>query len=86
MPTLVRFRFNKRTGEVEEFIVDDQSRRLPEREHDRIARAVASVVALDPRITEVMPEFVAASARSAVATSEGEVESERDTREERRRE
>ena len=28
MPTRVRFRFNKVTGEVEEFLVDDQDRRL----------------------------------------------------------
>ena len=53
MPTRVRFRFNKLTGEIEEFLVDDQDRRLPEAEHDRIAAEVARMVAVSPGITPV---------------------------------
>ncbi len=53
MPTLVRFRFNKVTGEVEEFLVDDQDRHLPEAEHDRIAAEVGRFVAAYPRVREV---------------------------------
>lgn len=53
MPTRVRFRFNKVTGEIEEFLVDDQDRRLPEAEHDRIAAEVARMVAVTPGITPV---------------------------------
>jgi hypothetical protein len=53
MPTRVRFRFNKLTGEVEEFLVDDQDQRLPEAEHDRIAAGVARMVAVSPGITPV---------------------------------
>ena len=53
MPTRVRFRFNKSTGEVEEFLVDDQDRTLPEAEHDRRAAMVAREVTLDPLITAV---------------------------------
>ncbi|MDC3957550.1 hypothetical protein [Polyangium jinanense] len=56
MPTLVRFRFNKVTGEVEEFLVDDQDRHLPEAEHDRIAAEVGRFVAAFPRLREVGPE------------------------------
>ncbi|TKD03182.1 hypothetical protein [Polyangium fumosum] len=56
MPTLVRFRFNKVTGEVEEFLVDDQDRHLPEAEHDRIAAEVGQFVAAFPRLREVAPE------------------------------
>jgi hypothetical protein len=54
MPTRVRFRFNKVTGEVEEFLVDDQDRRLPEVEHDRIASEVGRLVAVNPRIREAV--------------------------------
>lgn len=53
MPTRVRFRFNKATGEIEEFLVDDQDRTLPEAEHDRIAQEVARMVAVDARIWPV---------------------------------
>lgn len=53
MPTRVRFRLNKVTGEVEEFLVDDQDRRLPEAEHDRIAQAVGQLLERLPLITEV---------------------------------
>jgi hypothetical protein len=56
MPTRVRFRFNKVTGEVEELLVDDQDRRLPEAEHDRIASEVGELLAVDPRIHEAQPE------------------------------
>ena len=55
MPTRVRFRFNKVTGEVEEFLVDDQDRRLPEAEHDRIALDVGQMVAANPRVHEALP-------------------------------
>lgn len=68
MPTRVRFRFNKLTGEIEEFLVDDQDRRLPEAEHDRIAAEVARMVAVTPGITPVddaSPENAATGADAA---------------------
>ena len=73
MPTLVRFRLNKLTGEVEEFLVDDQNRRLSEAEHDRIALEVAQAIERRPSITEVD-----AAAEVAVETqvSTGPVERE----------
>ncbi len=56
MDVKVRFRFNKATGEVEMFQVDDQGSRLPEaehnREHDRVAREIGSLVERNPLITE----------------------------------
>ncbi len=55
MPTLVRFRFNKATGEVEEFLVDDQDRNLSEAEHDRIAADVGRFLVQSPRVIEVAP-------------------------------
>ncbi|ETR67027.1 MAG: hypothetical protein OMM_12047 [Candidatus Magnetoglobus multicellularis str. Araruama] len=53
MPTHVRFRINKITGQVEEFLVDDQDRTLPEAEHDRIATVVAQTITRNPLISEV---------------------------------
>lgn len=55
MDVRVRFRFNKRTGEVEEFLVDDQDRRLPEHIHDEVALEVGGVVVPFPEIQEVQP-------------------------------
>ncbi len=53
MTVHVRFRFNKRTGEVEEFLVDDQDRNLPDSEHERVALAVGQVLAVHPQLREV---------------------------------
>ncbi len=53
MPTRVRFRFNRVTGEVEEFLVDDQDRNLAEAEHDRIATTVGRVLGRHPTLSEV---------------------------------
>ncbi len=59
MKVKVLFRFNKQTGEVEEFIVDDVDSRLPEaehnRQHDRIAAEVGRVVERYPHIDEILP-------------------------------
>lgn len=65
MPAHVRFRFNKVTGEVEEFLVDDQDRLLPEAEHDRIASEVGRFVAVNARIREVVDAGAAARAPQA---------------------
>ncbi len=50
MPVEVRFRFNKVTGEVEEFVIDDGDRTLPEAEHDRTAQEVGREIARRPLI------------------------------------
>lgn len=60
MKVRVKLRFNKLTGEVEEFVVDDQDiQRLPEaehnREHDRVAATIGSVIERHPRVSEVLP-------------------------------
>ena len=60
MKVRVKLRFNKLTGEVEEFLVDDQdSQRFPEaehnREHDRVAATIGGVIERHPRVTEVVP-------------------------------
>jgi hypothetical protein len=57
MEVKVRFRFNKVTGEVEEFIVDDVDSRLPEaehnRQHDLIAREIGRVIERHPGLINV---------------------------------
>ncbi len=60
MKVRVKLRFNKLTGEVEEFLVDDQDLPyLPEaehnREHDRVAAEIGSVLECHPRVMEVLP-------------------------------
>lgn len=60
MRVRVKLRFNKLTGEVEEFLVDDYGLPLlPEAEHnsehDRIAAAVGRVLERHPRVTEAPP-------------------------------
>lgn len=57
METKVKFRFNKRTGEVE--LLLDQVSTLPssehDAEHDRIAAEIGRVLERLPRVTEVLP-------------------------------
>lgn len=76
VPTLVRFRFNKVTGEVEEFLVDDQDRNLSEAEHDRIAADVARFVVSNPRVLEVAPSRVTQPANSVGAALESDADGE----------
>ncbi|AOY78731.1 hypothetical protein BJP36_01325 [Moorena producens JHB] len=63
MDVKVIFRFNKVTGEVEIFQVDDQGRMsLPEaehnREHDRIAAELGNIIERNPQIMEVFPNNI----------------------------
>lgn len=60
MKVRVKLRFNKLTGEVEEFLVDDEdiqrgSEAEHNREHDRVAAAIGSVIERHPRVVEVLP-------------------------------
>lgn len=60
MDVRVRFRFNKLTGEVEIFDVEDEGGgRLPDaehnREHDRIARGLGGLLDRNPRLFELLP-------------------------------
>jgi hypothetical protein len=56
----VRFRFNKKSGEVEMFEVDHEGpKNLSEeehnREHERIAAELGNVLERNPRVTEILP-------------------------------
>jgi len=53
----VRFRFNKLTGEVEAFDVEDLGSGLPieehNRHHDRVASEIGRVIDRDPQVAEI---------------------------------
>lgn len=55
MDIRIVFKFNKVTGEVEEFLVDDQDQGLSEARHDEIALAFAKLFERHPSIEEVIP-------------------------------
>ena len=79
MDVRVRFRFNKATGEVELFEIDDEgTTRLPladhDREHDRIAAEVGRVIEHDAQVDEVLPGAApVTSSRTAPAGEEAQV-------------
>lgn len=77
MPTRVRFRINKVSGDVEEFLVDDQDRTLPEAEHDRIASEVGRVIARRPTVTPF--DLTLAQPMPAVQGEGGTADSDTDT-------
>jgi hypothetical protein len=58
MEAKVRFVYNKRTGAVEEFTVEQEST-LPQADHnlshDRLAAEIGGVIERTPRITEGQP-------------------------------
>jgi hypothetical protein len=51
-PVTIRFRFNKDTGQIEEFLIDDGDRTAPEAYHDKIARAIAGRLFREPQIED----------------------------------
>ena len=55
----VRFRFNKQTGRVEQFLVEQESQLQQAEhnlEHDRIAVELGSVLERDPGVSRLAPE------------------------------
>ena len=77
MQVKVRFRFNKLTGEVEEFQVDQDSTLSAvehDREHDRIAAEIGRVIERDPRVDEVTSKVVPVPPEPIAAKPEEEVE------------
>jgi plasmid stabilization system protein ParE len=72
----IRFTYNKDTGEIEEFIVDDQAPEASEAYHDDVARAVAGRLGRDPEIEDAGPGRLAQTApqlgEGAAVSEEGE--------------
>nr|VFK60937.1 MAG: hypothetical protein BECKTUN1418D_GA0071000_11396 [Candidatus Kentron sp. TUN] len=84
MPTQVRFRLNKLSGEVEEFLVDDQDRNLSEAEHDHIATEIARMVTRRPLIHEVLPGAAPLETRREEQPGERETDEDGNERNESR--
>jgi plasmid stabilization system protein ParE len=51
----IRFKYNKDTGEIEEFIIDDQAPAASEAYHDDVAHAIAGRLGRDPEIEDAGP-------------------------------
>lgn len=81
MDVKVRFRFNKNTGEIEVFDVEDEgTMRLPEaehnREHDRIAAELGRVIERNPQVFEMLPDHGVPLNRETVQLPENEIQAE----------
>jgi hypothetical protein len=51
-PVRIRFKYNVDTGEIEEFLIDDNAPDRSEAYHDKVARAFASYLARRPDIED----------------------------------
>lgn len=54
-PVRIRFKYNVDTGEIEEFIVDDNAASAPDSYHDAVARQVAGCLSRDVRLRDAGP-------------------------------
>lgn len=54
-PVRIRFKYNVDTGEIEEFIIDDNAVSSSEEYHDKVARSVAARLGRNPDITDAGP-------------------------------
>jgi hypothetical protein len=77
MDLKVRFRFNKATGEVELFDIEDEGgQRLPDAEHNRIhdraAADLGNVIERDPRVSVLLPGASAPAPQAETEPETGE--------------
>jgi plasmid stabilization system protein ParE len=76
----IRFKYNVDTGEIEEFIIDDNAPAASEAYHDKVAHAIAARLARDPdvadagpvRLPQVTPQTVEPPAREEEEKEEEE--------------
>ena len=54
-PIRIRFKYNVDTGEIEEFIIDDNAAAASEAYHDKVARAIAGRLGHNPVIDDAGP-------------------------------
>jgi len=75
-PVTIRFRFNKDSGEIEQFLIDDGDRAAPEEYHNKIARAIAGRLFRRPQIEdagiESIPEIPATLTPEQIRQRQGE--------------
>lgn len=51
----IRFKYNKDTGEIEEFIIDDSAPAASEAYHDKVAHTIAGRLARNPEVEDAGP-------------------------------
>jgi len=51
-PIRVTFKYNKETGEIEEFIIDDNAPSASDEFHDQVAKKISSLLAKNPEISD----------------------------------
>ena len=75
-PVTIRFRFNKDTGQIEQFLIDDGDRVAPEEYHNRIAHAIAGRLFRRPEIEDAglaaIPEVPATLTPEEIRRRQGE--------------
>jgi hypothetical protein len=54
-PVTIRFRYNKESGEIEDFIIDDNTPNASEESHDKIADLIARQLGAKPDIEDAGP-------------------------------
>ena len=48
----IRFQYNMETGEIEEFLIDDNALAASEEYHDKVAQAIAGRLGREPQIED----------------------------------
>jgi hypothetical protein len=69
-PITIRFRFNKETGQIEEFLIDDGDRTASEAYHDQIAHILAGELFRTPHIEDAGIVRANQATRSALPPQE----------------
>ena len=54
-PVKIKFKFNLETGNIEEFIIDDNAAGASEEYHDRVAEKIGELLARNPEIFDAGP-------------------------------
>ena len=67
-PVRIRFKFNKETGQIEDFIIDDNAPEASESQHDKIAGLIASQLGVNPMIEDAGPRHTVAKQGEKVET------------------
>lgn len=73
----IQFKYNVDTGEIEEFIVDDNARAASEAFHDKVAKAVAGRLGRRPDIDDAGPIPVPPVSPTTVVQGDDETEKEK---------
>jgi len=68
----IRFKYNKDTGEIEEFIIDNNAPGASEKYHDGIARSIAGQLGINPEIEDAGAISLSEETKETVLRDTGE--------------